>query len=97
MVVFTRSGRSARTVAAWRPQAPVLARSSDARTCRRLMLSWGVIPVLGDEVGEAELSERARRLATSVELAEPGDAILRVSGFSDDPEANEPTVVALRV
>jgi pyruvate kinase len=97
MVVFTRSGRSARTVAAWRPQAPVLARSSDARTCRQLMLSWGVIPVQGSEVGEDAFSRKARELAMSAELAEMGDAILRVSGFNEDPERNEPAVVALRV
>lgn len=96
-VVFTRSGRSARTVAAWRPQAPVVAHSPDAGTCRRLMLSWGVIPVHGEEVDERRFSEKARALATATGLAGEGDAVLRVSGFSDDPQRNEPAVVALRV
>lgn len=97
IVVFTRSGRSASTVSAWRPQAPVLARSSDERTVRRLMLSWGVVPMLGPDLPAGDFPAAARQLAREVGLASEGDAILQVSGFAADPAENQPSVVVLRV
>jgi pyruvate kinase len=97
IVVFTRSGRSASTVSAWRPQAPVLARSSNPATCRRLMLCWGVVPVLGPDLPAGEFPAEARRLAVEVGLAREGDAILQMSDFAADPAENQPSVVVLRV
>ena len=97
IVVFTRSGRSASTVSTWRPQAPVLARSSDERTVRRLMLSWGVVPVLGPDVTVAEFPEAARKLAQAAGLAVPGSSILLVSGFAAQAAENQPSVVVLKV
>jgi pyruvate kinase len=97
IVVFTRSGRSASTVSAWRPQAPVLARSSRPATCRRLMLCWGVVPVLGPDLEAGDFPAEARRLALESGLAHDGDAILQVSDFAPDPAENQPSVVVLRV
>jgi pyruvate kinase len=97
IVVFTRSGRSASTVSTWRPQAPVLARSSSEATCRRMMLSWGVVPVLGPDLAGGEFPTEARRLAVASGLAKEGDAILQVSDFAADPAENQPSVVVLRV
>ncbi|NJD20960.1 MAG: hypothetical protein FIA95_16955, partial [Gemmatimonadetes bacterium] len=97
IVVFTRSGRSASTVSAWRPQAPVLARSSREATCRRLMLCWGVVPVLGPDLEAGAFPAEARRLAADAGLAQEGDAILQMSDFAADPAENQPSVVVLRV
>ncbi len=97
IVVFTRSGRSASTVSTWRPQAPVLARSSNPATCRRLMLCWGVVPVQGPDIPAEEFPAEARRLVVEAGLAGEGDAILQMSGFAADPAENQPSVVVLRV
>lgn len=97
IVVFTRSGRSASTVSAWRPQAPVLAHSSDPRTVRRLMLSWGVVPLLGPDLAAGDFPGVARRVARDAGLASAGDVVLQVSGFAADPAENQPSVVVLRV
>lgn len=97
IVVYTRSGRSASTVAAWRPQAPILARSPSATTCRHLMLSWGVIPVHGPDLTADDLPQGSRSLAREAGLAGSGDAILQVSGFAADEADNQPAVVVLRV
>lgn len=97
IVVFTRSGRSASTVSAWRPQSPVLARSSREATCRRLMLCWGVVPVLGPDLEAGDFPTEARRLAVEAGLAQEGDAILQMSDFAADPAENQPSVVVLRV
>ena len=98
IVVFTHSGWSARMVATSRPQAPVLAVSDDARTCRRLNLLWGVVPVHGSvEESTVELNEVARRLARESGLASSGEHVLRVLGFHSDPERNVPTLSVLTV
>ncbi len=98
IAVFTGTGWSASMVASSRPQAPVLAVSDDPRTCRRLNLLWGVVPVL-EPFGESseELHETARRLARESGLAEEGEHILRVWGFHADPRRNVPTLSVLTV
>ena len=98
IVVFTRSGWSAGVVASSRPQAPVLAVSEQAATCRRMNLLWGVVPVqhVFAESTE-ELHDVARRLALESGLAAPGEHILRVWGFHSEPEKNVPTLSVLSV
>ena len=98
IVVFTRSGWSAGMVASSRPQAPVLAVSDEPRTCRRLNLLWGVVPVQ-HPFGETtdELHRAARQLARDAGLASPGEHILRVWGFHSEAERNVPTMSVLRV
>ena len=44
-VVFTRSGRTARLIAKYRPKFPILAISNDIQVVRQLKLVWGVIPI----------------------------------------------------
>jgi pyruvate kinase len=98
IVVFTRSGWSAGMVASSRPQAPVLAVSGDPRTCRRMNLLWGVVPIchpFGDSADE--LHELARDLARESGLAGPGDVVLRVWGFHSEVGLNVPTVSVLTV
>lgn len=97
IVVFSRSGRTAAIVSAWRPQAPVLVRSANEATCRRLMLSWGTVPLAGPELLPAAFSAEARRVACDAGLAAPGDYILQVSGFASAAERSEPAVTVLRV
>ncbi|CAA9358157.1 MAG: Pyruvate kinase [uncultured Gemmatimonadaceae bacterium] len=46
VIVFTKSGFSARIVSAHRPNVPILALTDDPRTYRQLALVWGVIPEL---------------------------------------------------
>ena len=46
LIVFTKSGFSARVVAAHRPSVPILVLTDAPRTFRQLALVWGVIPEL---------------------------------------------------
>jgi pyruvate kinase len=46
VIVFTKSGFSARIVSAHRPNVPILALTDEPRTYRQLALVWGVIPEL---------------------------------------------------
>jgi pyruvate kinase len=45
LVAVTRSGGTARRLAALRPRAPIIAVSESGETARRLALYWGVLPV----------------------------------------------------
>jgi pyruvate kinase len=83
LVVPTRSGRTARLVAAHRPRVPVLALSEFPRTVRRLNLLFGVTsayhhdsPTLDELLAGCAL--RARELG----LAKTGDLIGITAGLA---------------
>lgn len=46
IITSTQSGRTARMVSKYRPQAPILASTPSPRVLRQLTLSWGVTPML---------------------------------------------------
>ena len=48
LVAVTHAGSTARQLAALRPRVPIYAVTDDEGTARRLMLCWGVVPVIVD-------------------------------------------------
>jgi pyruvate kinase len=52
IVAVTRGGKTARVLAALRPRVPIYAATDRETIARRLMLSWGVMPVLTDLSGD---------------------------------------------
>jgi pyruvate kinase len=48
VVVFTRTGHSARLVSRERPSVPIIAVTPNETTWRRLALFWGVVPMLAE-------------------------------------------------
>ena len=85
IIVFTKSGFSARIVSAHRPQVPILALTDEARTYSQLALVWGVIPELVPhcETYEAMVA-RARQVVLSRGLAKEGDRVLVTAGVPFD-------------
>jgi pyruvate kinase len=85
IVVFTKSGFSARVVAARRPVVPILAMTDQPRTFRQLSLVWGVTPQL---VKHCETYEQmltmAREVVSAHGLAKPGDRVLVTAGVPFD-------------
>jgi pyruvate kinase len=74
IIVFTKSGFSARVVASHRPEVPILAVTDVERTYRQLALVWGVQPELvpsarsyNEMVGHALAAARGRGLAKANE------------------------------
>ena len=53
LVAVTHAGSTARQLAALRPRVPIYGATDDEGTARRLMLCWGVIPVMVDTVSLA--------------------------------------------
>ncbi len=82
IVTPTKSGSTARLVAATRPDVPILALSSDPGVVAALCLTWGVIsrPLTPADSTEA-LFEACRHEARRLGLASPGQRIVVTAGL----------------
>ncbi len=78
---FTKSGFTARQIAAYRPATPIIGLSSEVSTCRALTMVWGVTPVLVEDVAtyEALLGE-ARGTLLERGIVQLGDRIVVTAG-----------------
>lgn len=85
VVVFTKSGFSARIVAAYRPNVSILVLTDQPRTFRQLALVWGVIPELVQHCENyEEMMKRAKEVVVARELASRGDRIIVTAGVPFD-------------
>jgi pyruvate kinase len=85
VVVFTKSGFSARVVASKRPAVPILALTDEIRTYRQLALVWGVVPELVPHCQDyEEMMSRAKGAVVARELASSGDRIIVTAGVPFD-------------
>jgi pyruvate kinase len=85
LIVFTKSGFSARVVASQRPQVPILVLTDQPRTYRQLAMVWGVIPEL---VTHCDTYDEMVRLALGAvrrrDLARTGDRVVVTAGVPFD-------------
>lgn len=81
VVVYSKSGQTARLFAEQRFAAPVVALCDDSATVRQLNLNYGVMPI-GLEMPRdaAQMLEQADALVQERELASHGDRIMLVAG-----------------
>ncbi len=80
----TRSGRTARSMARFRPPARLLGLSPDARTLDALALSWGVEPVEMEESNSTdEMVWFAVEHAVTGGYIAPGDTVVVIAGAPD--------------
>ncbi len=85
VVVFTKSGFTARIVASHRPSVPILALTDEPRVCRQLSLVWGVIPRLVPTArGYDHMVAMALREALDLGLVTKGDRVLVTAGVPFD-------------
>lgn len=81
VLAATKSGSSARAVAACRPRIPILALTPSWSTGRALTLVWGVSPqVVPDPATIEEMAELARRVALASGVARPGERFVLTAG-----------------
>ena len=97
IVSLSKTGMSAVTISSARPSVPLLAISADPATYRRLNLQWGTAPILADEAGSEHPNHLAREVAKASGVAEAGDYIVLVRGFSSEETLNTPSVTLLTV
>ncbi|HEY2851094.1 MAG TPA: pyruvate kinase [Gemmatimonadaceae bacterium] len=85
VIVFTKSGFSARVVAARRPNVPIVVLTDQARTYRQLALVWGVVPFLVPHADTYEqMAATARKVLLAEGLAKPGDRVVVTAGVPFD-------------
>ena len=96
IVAFSQSGFTARLVARYRPTAPIVAFTPDARIARQLQLVWGVRPLVNDtEVGTLdEVVQMVERNLRDARLVAPGERILILMGH---PIRDRPLTNLMRV
>ena len=85
LIVFTKSGFSARIVASHRPRVPILVLTDVPRTYRQLALVWGVVPELVPHCGSYD--EMLRLAVDAVrrrDLARAGDRVVVTAGVPFD-------------
>jgi len=81
IVVFTKSGFSARIVAGRRPQGRIVALTDQPRTYRQLALVWGVIPLLVQTMDSYDgMIPVTRMLLRKHALAEAGEPFVVTAG-----------------
>ena len=82
MVVFSKSGSTARRIARERPPVPILSMSPSLGTARRLGLLWGVHSVNSRDVGSfEEMVEKAKRMVLRHNMAAGGDRVVIMAGI----------------
>ena len=85
IVTFTKSGFSARVVAASRPPMPVLGVTDGEQTFRQLALVWGVVPMLaGGPPNYDAMLDAARGRILDRGLAQKGDRVVVTAGVPFD-------------
>jgi pyruvate kinase len=85
IIVFTKSGATARVIASHRPNVPILVLTDVERTYRQLALVWGVIPELVPHC--ATYDDMLKFALAAVErrgLARPADRVVVTAGVPFD-------------
>jgi pyruvate kinase len=87
VIVFTKSGFSARIVSSHRPEVPFVALTDVERTYRQLALVWGAIPERippTDERQYSDMVEYGLEAVRRLQLARPGDRVIVTAGVPFD-------------
>ena len=96
IVAFSQSGFTARLVARYRPPAPIMAFTPDARVARQIQLVWGVRPFVAEfHVGSLEdIVQVVERELLEARLVRPGELIIILMGH---PVRDRPLTNLMRV
>jgi pyruvate kinase len=81
MITATESGSTARKVAKYRPHADIIAVTSKKRILRKLLLVWGVTPILGRVVNNTDdMLQEAIQRSVDAGLVQDGDLVILTAG-----------------
>jgi pyruvate kinase len=85
ILCFTSSGFTARKVATYRPNVPIVAATPEPETWRQLALVWGTIAVLTPHASDYDtLLNAGRQQILSRGLARPGERVVVTAGVPFD-------------
>ena len=82
IITPTVSGFTARMVSKYRPQAPILAITSNSHVLPLLNLLWGVVPIQGDPIQSTDdMFQHTIEISRKVAAIESGDLIVLSAGI----------------
>lgn len=82
IVAPTLRGNTPRILSAYRPPQLVIAVTASKQSYRQLLLHWGIIPLLSEEVSESEMMiQNALRLAKEKGLVQVPDRVVTAAGI----------------
>ncbi|MBQ4066131.1 MAG: pyruvate kinase [Clostridia bacterium] len=82
IIAVTKSGYTARLVSKFRPSQLIIATTPEEKVFHQLSMSWGVVPVLALEQGDAEkLFRHAIDCAKQIDAVKPGDTVVITGGI----------------
>ena len=82
IITVTTSGQTARLISRYRPETMIIGCSPNIKTCRHLNISWGVTPVLIDEMTNTDdLLKHAVDKAYKQKLVDYGDLVVITAGI----------------
>merc|ERR1712046_387729 len=85
MGALTESGSTARVLAKYRPEAPILAISASDSTVRQLLAVRGVVPMLtASFVGTDSVITKALNRAKADGMIKAGDCVVAVHGQKEE-------------
>lgn len=91
IVTYTKSGTTARFIARYRPNVPVLAVLPDRESARKLIITRGIVPFIEPKMlSMEEMLSNASAYSKEVGLAEVGDSILITAGQPDTGKGTVP-------
>ena len=95
IITSTITGTTTRMVARFRPQVPVVAATPDPATRNRMVLVWGVVPLLVPKYDTTdEMFATTTHAALEAGLVKPGDRVVITAGI---PAGNEGRTNMLKV
>ena len=81
IVVCTHTGMTARMVSRFRPEEPIIGLTTDKKAFRKLALSWGVTPIMGEAYSSVDvLFYFAKQCALNSGFAKKGDKVVITGG-----------------
>ena len=91
IVTYTKSGTTARFIARYRPNVPVLAVLPDRESARKLIITRGIVPYIEPKMlSMEEMLSNASVYSKEIGLAEVGDSILITAGQPDTGKGTVP-------
>ena len=81
ILVVTQTGRTARKISRWRPNAPIIAAVTSPKAYHQLALNWGVTAVNAElQMDTDALLDHSLERAKSTGIVKPGDLVVLTAG-----------------
>lgn len=82
IITVTKSGSTARMISKYRPETPIIGCATTEKVCRHMNLSWGITPLLIDEMDNTDdLFRHAVEKAFACGLVQDGDLVVITAGI----------------